>query len=114
MIKLIDLRCGKDSSIFESLASRSQLEHKDVLDRVEEIVGNVRRNGDKAVLEYTAMFDKAQLTSDKLRVTEEEIKEAYTKVDPKLIEVIKKSRDNIRDFMKSRRRNPGFPPIRKG
>jgi len=47
MIKIIDLRCGKDSDIFENLASRSQLEYRDVLDRVEEIVANVRRNGDK-------------------------------------------------------------------
>jgi len=69
MIKIIDLRCGKDSDIFENLASRSQLEYRDVLDRVEEIVANVRRNGDKAVLEYTAMFDKVQLTLGKLRVT---------------------------------------------
>jgi len=38
MIKIIDLRCGKDSDIFENLASRSQLEYRDVLDRVEEIV----------------------------------------------------------------------------
>jgi len=52
---------------------------------VEEIVANVRRNGDKAVLEYTAMFDKVQLTLGKLRVTEKEIKEAYTKVDPNLL-----------------------------
>ncbi|HOM02363.1 MAG TPA: histidinol dehydrogenase [Acetivibrio sp.] len=114
MIKLIDLRCGKDSGIFESLASRSQLEHKDVLDRVEEIVGNVRRNGDKAVLEYTAMFDKARLTSDKLRVTEEEIKEAYTKVDPKLVEVIKKSRDNIRDFHEKQKEKSWFSTDTEG
>lgn len=98
MIKVIDLRDGKNSDIFESLASRSQLEHGDVLRRVEDIVGNVRQNGDKAVLEYTTMFDKVELSSDKLRVTEDEIKEAYTKVDAKLVEVIKKSRDNISSF----------------
>jgi len=48
-------------------------------------VANVRRNGDKAVLEYTAMFDKVQLTLGKLRVTEKEIKEAYTRLTPNLL-----------------------------
>lgn len=42
MIKVIDLRKGKDSDIFESLASRSHMEHGDVLRRVEDIVNNVR------------------------------------------------------------------------
>jgi len=114
LVEIIDLRDNKNSDIFESLASRSQLEHGDVLDRVEDIVGNVRRNGDKAVLEYTAMFDKVELTSDKLRVTEEEIKEAYTKVDPKLVEVIKKSRDNIRDFHEKQKEKSWFSTDTEG
>jgi len=75
----------QDSDIFENLASRSQLEYRDVLDRVEEIVANVRRNGDKAVLEYTAMFDKVQLTLGKLRVTEKEIKERTQRLTPNLL-----------------------------
>jgi len=114
MIKIIDLRCGKDSDIFENLASRSQLEYRDVLDRVEEIVANVRRNGDKAVLEYTAMFDKVQLTLGKLRVTEKEIKEAYTKVDPKLVEVIKRSRDNIWNFHEKQKEKSWFSTEKEG
>ena len=58
LIKIIDLREGKDSDIFEKLASRSQIEYGDVLRRVEDIVGNVKKEGDSAVIKYTEMFDK--------------------------------------------------------
>lgn len=114
MIKVIDLRNGKDSDIFEKLASRSQMEYGDVLRRVEDIVGNVRQKGDMAVLEYTAMFDKVELTSDKLKVTDEEIKEAYTKVDSKLIEIIKKARANIQKFHAKQKENSWFSTDEEG
>jgi histidinol dehydrogenase len=108
LIKVIDLKNGKDSGLFESLASRSQMEHGDVLRRVEDIVNNVRQNKDKAVLEYTAMFDKVELSADTLKVSEDEIKEAYTKVDSRLVEVIKKSRDSIRSFHEKQKEKSWF------
>ncbi|HQA56901.1 MAG TPA: histidinol dehydrogenase [Acetivibrio sp.] len=108
MIKVIDLRNGKDSGLFESLASRSQMEHGDVLRRVEDIVNNVRQNKDKAVLEYTAMFDKVELSSESLKVSEDEIKEAYSKVDSRLVEVIKKSRDSIKSFHEKQKEKSWF------
>ncbi len=108
MIKVIDLRNGKDSGLFESLASRSQMEHGDVLRRVEDIVNNVRQNKDMAVLEYTAMFDKVELSSESLKVSEDEIKEAYSKVDSRLVEVIKKSRDSIKSFHEKQKEKSWF------
>jgi len=108
LIKVIDLRNGKDSGLFESLASRSQMEHGDVLRRVEDIVNNVRQNKDKAVLEYTAMFDKVELSSESLKVSEDEIKEAYSKVDSRLVEVIKKSRDSIKSFHEKQKEKSWF------
>jgi len=108
LIKVIDLRNGKDSGLFESLASRSQMEHGDVLRRVEDIVNNVRQNKDMAVLEYTAMFDKVELSSESLKVSEDEIKEAYSKVDSRLVEVIKKSRDSIKSFHEKQKEKSWF------
>ncbi|OPZ94803.1 MAG: Histidinol dehydrogenase [Firmicutes bacterium ADurb.Bin419] len=98
MIQFIDLRANKDSDIFDKLASRSQIEYGDVQDRVSDIVNNVKKNGDKAVLEYTAMFDKVELCPDCLAVSQIEIEEAYEKVDKELIEVIKRARKNIAQF----------------
>lgn len=98
MIQFIDLRANKDSDIFNKLASRSQIEYGDIQDRVSDIVNNVKKNGDKAVFEYTSMFDKVELTSDNLKVSSHEIEEAYSKVDKELIEVIKRARNNIAQF----------------
>lgn len=98
MIQFIDLRSNKDSDIFSKLASRSQIEYGDIQDRVSDIVNNVKKNGDKAVLDYTSLFDKTDLTTDKLMVSQAEIEEAYKKVDKELIKVIKRARDKIAKF----------------
>lgn len=108
MLKVIDLRNGRDSEIFEKLASRSQMEYGDVLRRVEDIVKDVRQDGDRAVVKYTSMFDKVDLDPESLRVTEEEIREAYEKIDSRLLEVIKKARENIEKFHEKQKENSWF------
>ena len=70
----------------------------DFQDKVDAIIKNVRDNGDKAVFDYTAQFDKAEINAENILVTEEEIKEAYEEVDDELIKVIRKAIKNIRDF----------------
>ena len=67
-----------------------------VSDVVSEIIDNVVKNGDKALFDYAAKFDKAELTS--LEVTAEEIDEAFSLVDPKFIEILKEALWNITDF----------------
>lgn len=68
----------------------------DVGDIVTDIIENVKQNGDKALLDYCKKFDKAEL--DCLEVTEEEIEEAISLVEPKFIEIIKTAAENIRNF----------------
>lgn len=70
---------------------------------VTDIISNVRKNGDAALLEYTEKFDKAKLKS--LLVTKEEIEEAYGLVEPEFVEVIKKAAVNIRKFHQRQVRN---------
>lgn len=65
---------------------------------VREILANVRENGDQALFSYTKQFDKADINASNIRVTDAEIKEAYKKVDPELLAVIRKAIVNIRDF----------------
>ena len=67
-----------------------------VSDVVSEIIDNVVKNGDKALFDYAAKFDKATLTS--LEVTAEEIDEAFALVDPKFIDILKEALWNITDF----------------
>ena len=63
---------------------------------VELIVEQVRKDGDKALFDLTAKFDKVQLSD--LKVSRDQIGEAYQKVDPLLVGRLKEARDNIARF----------------
>lgn len=70
---------------------------------VADIIETVRRDGDKALYEYTEKFDKAKLTS--LQVTEAEIEEAVNEVPAEFIEILKKAAANISKFHEKQVRN---------
>ena len=67
-----------------------------VSDTVAEILENVKRNGDKALIEYTERFDKVRLSS--IEVSEDELKEALDKVEPEFMAVLERATANIRAF----------------
>ena len=67
-------------NILEDLLKRSPNQYKEYTEKVEAILKDVQENGDKAVFGYTEKFDKAVLTAETVRVTEEEIAEAYEKL----------------------------------
>ena len=75
----------------------------DVAAIVADIIDNVKANGDKALLDYTKKFDKAELSS--LQVTAEEIEEAVNAVDPAFLEILEKAAANIRKFHQRQVRN---------
>ena len=89
----------------QTLIKRSQDDYGPYEATVKEIVEAVHTRGDDALLEYTAKFDKASLTPETMRVTREEIEEAYKKVDPELLSVIRKSIQNIEEYHKLQKRN---------
>ncbi len=68
----------------------------DVSGPVSEIIENVRKNGDRALIEYALRFDKAQLTS--LKVSEKEIDDAFEAADPEFIRILERAAENIRRF----------------
>ena len=70
---------------------------------VSEIIQDVRRRGDEALLEYTKKFDKAELES--LEVTEAEFEEALSSFDPKLKQVLQRAAANISKFHSRQKRN---------
>ena len=93
MIKI--LKYGEVSG--EELFARSEPTF-DVTDIVTDIIENVAKNGDKALFEYSKKFDKADIKN--LEVTEEEIEEAFSLVEPKFIEILKEAAKNIENFHK--------------
>ncbi len=92
-------------NILESLLKRSPNQYDSYQDTVNEILNEVKEKGDEALFRYTKKFDKAEITPDNIRVTGEEIQEAYTQVEASLVEVMKKSLANIQDFHKKQLRN---------
>lgn len=107
-MRIIELTSETKANILNDLLKRSPNNYGQYEATVDEIIENVKTNKDKAVFEYTLKFDKYALTKDNIRVTKEEIAEAYTKLDPRLVEVIRKSADNIRAFHTKQLRNSWF------
>ena len=93
------------SELLGNLLNRNPGSYTEYESIVNDIIDNVRKNGDKAVFEYTLKFDKSELSASNIRVTEDEIKAAYKELDPKFVEVMKKSAENIRVFHEKQKRN---------
>lgn len=72
---------------------------------VKQIVQDIKNEGDLALLRYTAQFDRTELTTERLRVTDEELQAAYAHVEPSFIEAITQAAHNIRQFHQKQKRN---------
>ena len=72
------------------------LNTESLFDTVRGIIDRVRTEGDKAVIEYEATFDKAELTS--LAVTNEELEEGVALVSEELKAAISLAKQNIERF----------------
>ena len=97
-MRILKLTKETQNNILENLLKRSPNSYGEFESRVNDIIQNVREKRDEAIFEYTLKFDGATINQDNIRVTEEEIKEAYEQVDPKLLDVIRKALVNIRDY----------------
>lgn len=103
-MRIITLNKESKEKLKEALASRSTGKMTDLEKKVEAIIDNVKANGDKAVFEYTKAFDGFDLNKDNIKVTDEEIKEAFDSLDPKFIQVIEDAAANIRKFHEKQKR----------
>ena len=97
-MRILKLTKETQNNILENLLKRSPNSYGEFESRVNDIIQNVREKRDEAIFEYTLKFDGATIDQDNIRVTKEEIKEAYEQVDPKLLDVIRKALVNIRDY----------------
>lgn len=69
---------------------------------VRDIVDRVRQQGDQALVDYTAQFDRQEITPDGFRVTGAEIDAAYQKVSPSLLDAIRLACNQIETFHRQR------------
>ena len=100
--------------ILENLLKRSPNNYGKFESAVAEILEKVKSEGDEALFAYTKQFDKVEINKDTIRVTEEEIKEAYDTIDPALLDVIRKALVNIRTYHEKQIQNSWFTSTTNG
>ena len=107
-MRIVKLDEQSRANILADLLKRDPNNYSAYEDTVQEIVDDVRARGDEALFEYTKKFDGAELSADNIRVTQAEIQEALSQVDPNLLAVMKKSMKNIREYHEKQKRYSWF------
>lgn len=107
-MRILTLTSETQANILENLLKRSPNSYGEFESRVNEIVNHVKEQRDAAVFEYTKKFDGADISADNILVTQQEIDEAYEKVEPKLLDVIRKALVNIRSYHEKQRQVSWF------
>ena len=92
------LKSSDAASLKARVMERSQLQNDDISARVKEIVQRVRTEGDAALFDYTARFDKVSLTAETVQVTREEIDAAYAAATPEWLEAMREAAHRITAF----------------
>ncbi len=113
-MRIIELNERNKTNLLESLLKRSPNSYGEYEETVNEMIRQVRARGDEALFEYTQKFDGCRLTAETVKVSEEEIRQAYREVSPEFLEVIKKSAANITRFHEKQLHNSWFLPEENG
>lgn len=113
-MRIVELNDQTKDNLLESLLKRSPASYAEYEQTVNDIIAEVRKRGDEALFEYALKFDKCTINEDNIKVTKEEIEEAYQQVDPALVEVMKKSAKNIIDFHEKQMHNSWILPKEDG
>jgi len=73
-----------------------------------EIIENVKNYGDSAVFSYARKFDRVEINSRNIKVSEEELEEAFNKVEPEVVDAIKAAVERVRKFHEHQKENSYF------
>lgn len=95
-------------NLLEDLLKRSPNQYPDYEKSVAEILEHVKNEKDQALFAYTEKFDKAKIDAETIKVTDEEIQEAYSLAGPKLLEIIRKALRNIEDYHEKQKQYSWF------
>lgn len=107
-MRIVQLNEETRRNLLEDLLKRDPNNYTAYESTVQEIVEDVRKNRDQALFAYTKKFDGADLNSSNIRVTDAEIQEAMSQVDPELLTVMKRAMKNIREYHEKQRQYSWF------
>ncbi len=113
-MRIVELTSETKQNLLDDLLKRSPNNYTEYADTVQEIVDNVKENGNQALFEYTKKFDKADINENNIKVTKEEIEKAYSQVDEHLLEVIRKALVNIRTYHEKQKQYSWFDTTEDG
>jgi len=113
-MRLLQIEKNTIDTILNDLLKRSPNNYGSYEAAVNEILSDVKANGDQALFAYTKKFDGAELLKETVEVTQEEIKKAYEQVDDELLSIIRKSMENIRIYHEKQRQYSWFDTTEKG
>ncbi len=114
VMRIVRLNEQTKDGLMRNLLKRSPDSYGEYEETVNGIIKEIREKGDKALFGYTQKFDRCEITAETVRVTKEEIKEAYELADPELVAVMKKSAANITEFHSHQLRNSWIVPKEDG
>ena len=107
-MRIVKLNAETKKDLLKNLLKRSPSNFGNYAETVQGIVDDVRDNSDAALFSYTKKFDKAEITADNVKVTQEEIDYAYTQVSPELLDVIRKAKKNIWEYHEKQKQYSWF------
>ncbi|MGN0377488.1 MAG: histidinol dehydrogenase [Suilimivivens sp.] len=113
-MRIVTLNEASKNTLLEQLVKRSPASYGKYEQTVNEIIETVKAKKDQALFDYTQQFDHCTITAETIKVTPDEIKEAYTLVNPELVEVMKKSAANITKFHQKQLHNSWIAPEEDG
>jgi histidinol dehydrogenase len=86
------------AKLFARLESRKIIASSEIADAARQIVSQVQREGDRALLKFTEKFDKIKMTAGQLRVQPQVLRAAAKKADPSLLRDMEKAIFNIHAY----------------
>jgi len=109
-MRIVRLTEDSKQNLLKELLKRSPESYGSYEQTVNEIIADVKSNKNAALFAYTKKFDGCEINESNILVTREEIDAAYEKVDARLVEVIRKSAENIKKFHEKQLRNSWIVP----
>lgn len=105
MLNLMEITESNKESLISELKGRVTETEQEIISSVNSILSRVKKDGDKALFEFTKLFDKVELET--LEVSTLEIDECFNKVEKEFIEALEEAKANIREYHEKQKSN-GF------
>lgn len=107
-MRILKLDESTKKNLLEDLLKRSPNQYTEYEERVAAILNAVKLQKDQAIFDFTKKFDGASIDASTIRVTDEEIQEAYETVDATLLDIIRKAKKNIQEYHEKQRQYSWF------